>query len=102
MDIIHVVNHAHEYITSCSSSRGTVWKSSSSSSSEHSGVLSGVLLSAELKDKHLHTGLGGVCGVLHGVTGAGSNEVCSMQETWWILRVFFNGVGKSIVSEPLS
>ena len=59
-------------------------------------------LSAELKDKHLCTGLGGVCGVLHGVTGAGSNEVCSMLETWWILGVFLSGVGKSMVSEPLS
>ena len=39
-------------------------------------------MSAELKDKHLHSGLGGVCGVLHGVVGAGSNEACSMLETW--------------------
>ena len=30
-------------------------------------MLSGVQLSAELKDRHLHTGLGGVCGVLQGV-----------------------------------
>ena len=78
----------------CSLSRGTVWKSSSSSSSEHSGVLSGVLLSAELKDRHLHTGLGGVSGVLHGVTGAGLNEVCSILDTWWILGVFLNEVDK--------
>ena len=61
-----------------------------------------MLSSAELNDCHLHTSLGGVCGILHGVTGAGSNEVCSMLETWWILGVFLNGVGKSIVSEPLS
>ena len=81
----------------CSSFRGTVWKSSSSSSSsEQLGVL------GELNDSHLHTGLGGVCGIFHGVTGAGLNEVCSMQETWWILGVFLNGVGKSTVSEPLS
>ena len=60
--------------TQCSSFRGTVWKSSSpSSSSEHSGVLAGVLSPVELNDSHLHTGLGGVCGVLCGVTGAGSN-----------------------------
>ena len=63
----------------CSSSRGTVWKSSSSS--EHSGVLAGVLSSVELNDSCLHTGLGGVCGVFHGVTNAGSNEACSMLET---------------------
>ena len=93
-----------------SSSRGTVWKSSSSSlSSEYSGVLAGVvlgvcgvLLSVELNDSHLHTGLGGVCGLLHGVTGSGSNETCSMLETWWILGIFLSGVGKSIVSEMLS
>ena len=37
---------------------------------------------------HLHTGLGGVCGVLHGVVGAGTNEVCSMLEMWWMCGVF--------------
>ena len=68
----------------CSSFRGTVWKSSPTS--EHFGVLS------ELNDSRLHTGLGGVCGVFHDVTGAGSNEACSMLETWWILVVFLNGV----------
>ena len=84
----------------CSSFRGTVSKSSSSSSSsEHSGVLAGVLSSVELNDSHLHTGLGGVCGVLHGVTGTGSNEACCMLETWRILGVFLNGVGKLTVSE---
>ena len=87
----------------CSSSRNTVWKSSSSSlSSEHSGVLARVLLSAELSDSHLCTGLGGVCGVFLGVTGAGLNKVCSMLETWWILGVLPNGVGTSTVSKPLS
>ena len=64
-------------------------------------MLSGVWLSAELKDKHLHTGLGGVCGVLHGVVGTGLNEVCSMLEMWWMCGVFLKGVGKSMVSEPL-
>ena len=44
------------------------------------GVLAGVLSSVELNDSHLHTGLGGVCGVFHDVTGAGWNEVCSMLE----------------------
>ena len=98
MAITHVVIHVHEctmfflvflWEVQCSSSRGTVWKSSSSSSSsEHPGVLSGVLLSAELNDSHLHTSLGGVCGVFLGVTGAQLNEACSMLETWWILGVF--------------
>ena len=86
----------------CSSFRGTVWKSSSSSSSsEHSGVLAGVLSSIELNDSHLCTGLGEVCSVFHGVTGAELNEACSMLETWWILGVFLNRVGKSTVSELL-
>ena len=100
---IHNVLSSVSLEVQCSSSRGTVWKSSlSSSSAEHSGVLSEVLSSAELNDSHLHTGLGRVCGVLHGVTGVGLNEACSMLETWWILGVFLNGVGKSIVSELLS
>ena len=112
MGITHVVIHVHECTNvlsgisseaQCSSFRGTIWKSSSSSSSsEHSGVLAGVLSSVELNYSCQHTGLGGVCGVFHGVTGARLNEVCSMVETWWILGVFLNGVGKSIVSEPLS
>ena len=54
-----------------SSFRGTIWKSSSSSSSsEHPGVLAGVVLGmcavvlcGELNDSHLCTGLGGVFGV---------------------------------------
>ena len=61
-------------------------------------MLSGVLSSIALSYNHLHTGLGGVCGVFHGVTGAGLNEACFMLETWWIPGVFLNGVGKSTVS----
>ena len=58
------------------------------------GVLAGVLLSSvELNDSHLHTGLGGVCCMIHGVTGSGSNEACSLLETWWILDVFLNRGG---------
>ena len=79
------------------------------SSSEYSGVLAGVavgvhgvLSSVELNDSHLHTGLGGVCGMFCGVTGSGLNKACSMLETWWILGAFLNRVGKSIVSELLS
>ena len=61
-------------VVQCSSSNGTIWKSSSSSlsSSRHTGVLVGVVLaggetssevslsSDELNDSHLHTGLGRV------------------------------------------
>ena len=54
----------------------------------------GLLSSVELNDSHLHTGLGGVCGVFHGVIGSGLNEACSMLETWWIPGVFLNGVGE--------
>ena len=46
----------------------------------------GVLPSVELNDSHLHTGLGGVCDVFHGVTGSGSNEACyyagNMVDSW--------------------
>ena len=67
------------------------------------GVLAGVLsLSVELNESHLHTGLGGVCGMFCGVAGSGLNEACSMLETWRILGVFLSGVGKLMVSEPLS
>ena len=45
-------------------------------------MLSGMQSSAELKDKHLCTGLGGVCGVLQGVVRTGLNEACSILETW--------------------
>ena len=88
----------------CSSFRGTILKSSSSaSSSEHSGVLAGVLSSVELNDSHLCI-LVWVEFVVycHGVTGTGLNEACSLLETWWIHGVFLNGVGKLIVSEPLA
>ena len=73
-------------------------------------MLSGTWLLSELKDRHLYTGLGGVCGVLQGVmvtvlwgvVVTGLKEVWSMLETWCMQGVFCNGVGKSIVSEPLS
>ena len=51
-------------VVQCSSSIGTVWKSSSSSS-ECSGELSGSWSLSELlevNDRQQHTGLGGVCG----------------------------------------
>ena len=67
------------------------------------GVLAGVLSSSvELNESHLCTSLGGVGGVFYGVNGSGLNEACSILETWWILGVFLSGVGKLMVSEPLS
>ena len=63
------------------------------------GVLSS---SVELNDSCLHTSLDAVHDVFPGVTGSGSNEVCSMLETWWILGIFLSGVGKIMVSELLS
>ena len=63
------------------------------------GVLSA---SDELNDSHLCTSPGGVCNMFCDVTGSGSNEACSMLETWWILGIFLSGVGKSIVSELLT
>ena len=66
-------------------------------------MTSGVASSSdELNDSHLHTGLGGVHGMFHGVIGLGLNEACLMLETWWILGVFLSGVGKLIVSGLLS
>ena len=109
MGITHVVIHVHEctmffqvFLWKSNVHHPEVLSGSPLHCLEHSRVLAGVLLSAELNDRHLHTGLGGVCGVFLGVTGAGLNEVCSMLETWWILGVFLNGVGKSKASEPLS
>ena len=98
-------------VVQCSSSIGTVWKSSSSS--ECSGELSGswsISELSEINDRWWHTGLGGVCGEpqcgvvagQQGVVCAGSKDACSMLETWCIYGVFCKGVGKSAVLEPLS
>ena len=78
-------------VVQCSSSRCTVWKSSSSS--EYSGVLSGSWSSSELSEvnhRQQHTGLGGVCGelqiivvvVLQGVVCVGSKDAYSMLDMW--------------------
>ena len=75
----------------CSSSRGTVGKSSSTS--EYTGVLSGSWSSSELlevNDRWQHTGLVGVHGelqcvmvaVLQGVVHARLKDACSMLDTW--------------------
>ena len=98
-------------VVQCSSSIGTVWKSSSSS--ESSGVLSGSWPLSELSEVNIWwqcTGLGEVsgesqCGVIagwRGVVYAGSKDACSMLETWCMCGVFHKGVGKSAELEPLS
>ena len=109
---MHNVLSGTSSVVQCSSSKGTIWKSSSSS--RHTGVLAGVALgvggassdlslsSYELNDNCLHTGPDGVCDALHGMTGLGLNEAFLMLDTWWILGVFLSGVGKLIVSELLS
>ena len=71
---MHNVLSGTSSVAQCSSSKGTAWKSSSSSlsSSRHTGVSAGVALGVsgaysevllsldELNDSHLCTGLGGV------------------------------------------
>ena len=102
-------------VVQCSSSIGTVWKSSSS---ECSGVLCSDVLSgswslselSEVNDRWWHTGLGGVHGEpwfsvvagWQGVVCAGSKDACSMLGTWCMHGVFCKSVGKSAVLEPLS
>ena len=109
---MHNVLSGTSSVVQCSSSKGTIWKSSSSS--RHTGVLAGVVLGVggassevslslcELNDNCLHTGLDGVCSALRGMTGSGLNEAFLMLDTWRILSVFLSGVGKLMVSEPLS
>ena len=55
----------------------------------------------ELNESHWHTSLGGVCSGCCGVAGSGLKEACSRVETWWILGIFLNGVGRSLLSVPL-
>ena len=67
------------------------------------GVSPGILSSSVvLNDSCLCTGLDGDHDVFCGVTGFGLNTACLMLETWWILGIFLCGVGKLMVSEPLS
>ena len=108
---MHNVLSGTPSVVQYSSSKDTVWKSSSSSSSRYNwasagvalgagGVISEVSLSSE--GLNVSTGLGVVQNVLHGVTRSGLNKACSMLDTWWILGIFLSGVGMLIVSEPLS
>ena len=92
-----------------SSSRGTVWKSSSSSRSEDSGelVLEPVEVSilSSLKDRWHLTDLAGECvGLqvtgLHGVLCAGLKEACSKLDMWCMRGVVHKGVDTSSL-EPL-
>ena len=103
-------------VVQCSSSIGTVWKSSSSS--ECSGVLCSGVLSGywslsellEVNDSQQCTGLQEVCGESQcsvvtgqqGVVCTGLKDACSMLEMWCMCGVFHKGVGKSAVLEPLS
>ena len=100
-------------VDQCSSSKGTVWKSSSLMS-EDSGVVSLELCEVSigslslLKDRQQHTGLVGVyVGSLADVTGqwgvlcAGLKDACSMLDTWCMHGILHKGVGKSSL-EPLS
>ena len=109
-------------VVQCSSSIGTVWKSSSSfddsSLSEGSGAASLELsevsihtgeVSSLLKDRQWCTGLVGVCvrlldvGTgLCGVVCVGSKDACSKLGTWSIRGIFLKGVGRSVESDPLS
>ena len=107
---MHNVLSGTSLVVQCSSSKATVWKSSSSSSSRYTWASVGVALgtggvSSEvslLSEGHLHASLGGVQNVLCGMTRSGSNEACSMLDMWWIFGIFLSGVGILSVSKLLS
>ena len=100
-------------VVQCSSSIGTVRKSSSSMSEDSGEVLLELLevsmgLLSLLKDRRWRTGLAGECvrsladvSGLHGVLCAGLKEACSKLDTWCMRGVLCNGVGMSSL-EPLS
>ena len=110
MGIVHEVRHVHVHIrvlsgtssvVQCSSSKGTICKSSSRCSWASRGALKAVrvsssevsLSSEELYVSHLQTGLRWDWTVLHDVTESGSNEAFLKLDTWWIFGVFLSGVG---------
>ena len=96
-------------VVQCSSSIGTVWKSSSSMSEDSGEVvleLAEVSMLSSLKDRWHHTDLAGECvrlqvTGLHGVLCTGLKEACSKLDTWCMHGVLHKGVGTSSL-EPLS
>ena len=91
-----------------SSSRGTVWKSSSMSEDSGEVVLELVEVSilSSLKDRRCCTDLAGECvGLqvtgLHGVLCMGLKEACSKPDMWCMCGILHKGVGTSLL-EPLS
>ena len=100
-------------VVQCSSSIGTVWKSSSLMSKDSGEVLLELVevsmgLLSSLKDRWWCTGLAGECvrsladvSGRHGVLCAGLKEACSKLDTWCMHGVFYVGVGTSLL-EPLS
>ena len=110
---MHNVLSGTSLVVQYSSSKDTIWKSSSSSSRytwASAGVALGVsgvssqvsLLLDGLNTSCLHTGLDGVWNALHGMTRLGLNKAWLMLDMWWILGVFLNGAGILIVSELFS
>ena len=96
-------------VVQCSSSIGTVWKSSSSISEDSGEVVlepvEGSMLSS-LKDRWCCTDPVGECvrlqvTGLHGVLCMGLKEACSQLDTWCMCGILCKGVGTSSL-EPLS
>ena len=90
------------------SSRGTVWKSSSSSMSEDSGEvvleLVDVSILSSLKDRWHLTDLAGECVGLQvtdlcGVLCIGLKEACSKLDTWCMHGILCKGVGISSLEQ---
>ena len=96
-------------IVQCSSSRGTVWKSSSLQSEDSGEVvleLIEVSMLSSLKVRWHHTDPAGECvrlqvTGLHGVLCTGLKEACSKLYTWCMCGILCKGVGTSSL-EPLS
>ena len=98
-------------VVQCSSSIGTVWKSSSLMSEDSGEVvleLVEVSMLSSLKDRWHHTDLAGECvrlqvdvTGLHGVLCMGLKEACSKLDTWCMHGILHKGVGTSSL-EPLS
>ena len=95
-------------VVQCSSSIGTVWKSSSLTSKDSGEVvleLVEVSMLSSLMDRQCHTDLAGECvrlqvTGLHGVLCMGLKEACSKLDTWCMHGILHKGVGTSSL-EPL-